>query len=325
MSGPQTEIRHNIGASRKVVYIAEITRAMQARKEKRLEEALARVDLGALSSSDRIIALKHGLLDNYRVLYATFPNMDVLPGVVLFVSIFSDNGAGCCTYAMGKMAQYFSRSERSIRDALHRAVECGTLNRHKPVGGKYSHWPVVFRSILDPASSPTWFVDAALPVEMSTGSRLPVCRAVAPEAGFLEHRKADAPNHRKPDDNVFPKRDILEGDPRTSGKSHLQPNGREQQGWLRTLNPDAAERKAYAKRNVAISVSGKITIGTEFQAELEAEGFTQQHIETGLGNAPKYIDGSDPERWIKTIRTAIGGARDASKRAPVSRSRDVRF
>jgi hypothetical protein len=122
MSGLQTGIGHNIGANRKVLYIAEITRAMQARKEKRLEEALAREDLGALSSSDRIIALKHGLLDNYRVLYATFPNMDVLPGVVLFVSIFSDNGAGCCTYAMGKMAQYFSRSERAIRDALHRAA-----------------------------------------------------------------------------------------------------------------------------------------------------------------------------------------------------------
>jgi hypothetical protein len=66
MSGLQTGIGHNIGANRKVLYIAEITRAMQARKEKRLEEALAREDLGALSSSDRIIALKHGLLDNYQ-------------------------------------------------------------------------------------------------------------------------------------------------------------------------------------------------------------------------------------------------------------------
>ena len=317
MSAPQADIGHNSGASRKAIYIAEITKAMQARKDRRLEEALGRADMGALSSTDRIIALKHGLLDNYRVLYATFPNMDVLPGVVLFVSIFSDNGDGCCTYAMGKMARYFSRSERAIRDALHRAVECGTLNRQKPAGGRYSHWPVVFRSILDPASSPTWFVDAALPIQGDTGSRLPVRQPDTPEAGFRYHRKPDAGDHRKPDNNVFPRKDIQEGSPPASpGKSHVQPHssgGGENQKWLQSLNPEAAARKAFAVSQVAISQSGKVTIGPELHAELRKD-FTESQIERGLEKAARYMEGG-PEKRMASVRTACGWAKDDDRKA----------
>jgi hypothetical protein len=263
LSFPRTDIVSSGNANRKAIYIAEITKAMQARKEKRLHEALTRDQLGALSSSDRIVALKHGLLDNYRVLYATFPNMDVLPGVVLFVSVFSDNGAGCCTYAMARMARYFSRSERAIRDALHRAVDCGTLCRDKPAGGKYSHWPVVFRSILDPASSPTWFVDASLPVEMDTGSLLPVRRADTPEATFRDHRKPDARDHRKPDGNVFPTEDFLGGG---SPRRFLFPD--------QAAPASVEERRggrgeaAYAEANIAISPSGKLSLGSDLRSDL---------------------------------------------------------
>jgi hypothetical protein len=202
VTAPVADIGHNSGASRKALYIAEITRAMEARKAKRLEEALTARELGALTSSDRIVALKHGLLDNYRVIYAMYPNLDVLPGVVLFVSIFSDHGGqydsngrciippGCCTYSMAKMARFFSRSEEAIRLALKRAAACGTLNRSKPSGGKYSHWPVVFRGILDPASSPCWFVDASLD-PTTTPSPLGVRQPVAPQAPLGDHPKPD--------------------------------------------------------------------------------------------------------------------------------------
>jgi hypothetical protein len=80
------------------------------------------------------------------------------------------------------------------------------------------------------------------------------------------------------------------------------------------LNPEAAQRKAYAASNVTVSKSGKVTIGPDFNTELLGEGFTAEHIETALANCCRYIEGSDPEKWMKTVRTACGWAkRDAAK------------
>lgn len=295
MTGPLPDIGHNSGASRKALYIAEITKAMNARKAKRLEETFTPQELGALTSSDRIVALKHGLLDNIRVIYATHPNLDVLPGVVLLVSIFSDHGGqydangrcilppGSCTYSMTKMARFFSRSERAIREALHRAVECGALNRSKPIGGKYSHWPVVFRSILDPASSPTWFIDASLPVppvqQGTTGSLLPVCQPVAPEASFLYHRKPPSGDHRKPDDNVLPRvfpRELPKGEePPTGPIQPKQPNGQ------REMNLAFGGEAAYAEVNITITPSGALEIGHELRNELR-KTYTDEQINAAI-------------------------------------------
>jgi hypothetical protein len=347
MSAPQADIGHNSGASRKAIYIAEITRAMEARRAKRLEDTFSPKELGALSSSDRIVALKHGLLDNYRVIYALHPNLDVLPGVVLFVSIFSDHGGiydgagrclappGCSTYAMRLMAKFFSRSERAIRAALNRAVQVGSLHRHKPLGGKYCHWPVVFRSILDPASSPAWFVDASLPVAgNNTGSLLPVRRATTPEASFdntgslLPVRQAGTPevgiqDHRKPDDNVFPRENILEREPPFRETSRLQPeppNGKQQDvAWVQTLNPDAAARKAFAVSQVTVSNTGKVTIGPEFRAALR-EDFTDSQIDRGLEKAARYMEGG-PEKRIASVRTACGWAKEDDRKQSAAGAR----
>ena len=177
-------IGHNSSANRKALYISEITKCMEARRAGRLKETFTRQELGALSSTERIIAMKHGLLDNYRAIYAEHPNMDVLPGVVLFVSLFSDNDDGCCTYSIAKMAKFFSRSKEAVRLALKRAVKVGVLHRHKPNGGLYSHWPVVFRSMIDPSASHTWFVDA------SVAHRRPPPKASL-GCGGLTHPKPD--------------------------------------------------------------------------------------------------------------------------------------
>jgi len=91
-------------------------------------------------------------------------------------------------------------------------------------------------------------------------------------------------------------------------KGGSNPNGKQFQkcsDMLAALNPDAAARKAYAKANVAVSKSGKVTIGSEFRQELLDEGNAPDQIEAGLALAPKYIHGSDPEAWMKTVRTAL--------------------
>ena len=107
-------IGNNSSANRKALYFAEIAKAKEARKAKHMGEALSPGELGALTSSDRIIALlKHGVLDNFRIIYAANPQMDVLPGVVMFVSIFSDTGGGRCSHPITKMAKFFSRSDNA--------------------------------------------------------------------------------------------------------------------------------------------------------------------------------------------------------------------
>jgi hypothetical protein len=107
---------------------------------------------------------------------------------------------------------------------------------------------------------------------------------------------------------------------RPKGVQHvhpLHPRGAHANGkaaMAAALNPEAAERKAYAARNVMVSKSGKVTIGPEFHAELLSEGFTASHIETALANCCRYIEGSDPEKWMKTVRTACAWAKRDDER-----------
>ena len=76
------------------------------------------------------------------------------------------------------------------------------------------------------------------------------------------------------------------------------------------LNPDAAARKAYAQANVTIDVTGKVSIGQHFRCTLRGEGKTDAEIDAVLLAAPRYIEGNDPEKWMKTIRTGFSWSRD---------------
>lgn len=83
---------------------------------------------------------------------------------------------------------------------------------------------------------------------------------------------------------------------------------------LAALSPDAAARKFYAQANVTVSLSGKVAIGPDFRIELLGEGFTDSQIDTALTSACRYIEGDNPEKWMKTVRTACGWAkRDDAK------------
>jgi hypothetical protein len=87
-----------------------------------------------------------------------------------------------------------------------------------------------------------------------------------------------------------------------------------QPGIGATLNPAAAERKAFARKNVFVSQSGKVTIGDEFRAELKGDGYTHGQIEAALSKVCRHIKGSDHEDWMKTVRSACAWARDDEKK-----------
>jgi hypothetical protein len=164
MTAPIAEggVGHNSG-TRKISFIAEIT-AWALNRRDRLGQAMNRKELGELDSTQRIIAQRHSLLDNYAEMYRANPRLDILPGLVLFVTFFSDNNNGCCTYAMKRIGEFFGRSEKAVREAMARGVKQGLIFRDRLPNDVYSYWPVVNRVLVDPQASSHWFVDARSPI-----------------------------------------------------------------------------------------------------------------------------------------------------------------
>jgi hypothetical protein len=64
--------------------------------------------------------------------------------------------------------------------------------------------------------------------------------------------------------------------------------------------------------------TGKVTIGEPFREVLRGEGFTDAVINYALVTCCSKLVGNDPERWMKTIRTYCGYARDRA-------AKDARF
>ena len=64
---------------------------------------------------------------------------------------------------------------------------------------------------------------------------------------------------------------------------------------------------------MAISQSGKVTIGPELHAELRKD-FTESQIERGLEKAARYMEGG-PEKRMASVRTACGWAKDDDRKA----------
>jgi hypothetical protein len=72
---------------------------------------------------------------------------------------------------------------------------------------------------------------------------------------------------------------------------------------------------AYAHHNILIAVSGKISLGEEFRAELR-EAYTDSQIERGLERAPSQVGGStDPVKLLAQIRRCCSYAKQDDEKA----------
>jgi hypothetical protein len=72
---------------------------------------------------------------------------------------------------------------------------------------------------------------------------------------------------------------------------------------------------AYAHRNILIAVSGKISLGEEFRAEL-SEAYTDSQIERGLERAPSQVGGStDRVKLLAQIRRCCSYAKQDDEKA----------
>jgi hypothetical protein len=270
-------IRHKSDTSRKEFFIAEITKAMEAMKKPQsntngstVEGTLTPKQLGGLNSTQRIIAMKSNALMSMKVIARNYSTADITIGAALFVDFYSDNDSGCSMYSMSKMATFFSRDERTVRDALKRAIRCGVLQRSKAPGGSYRHWPTVFSSLLDPAASTHWYADDSLPVgeftPAPTGESAPVSQRCntgerapgGPERGLRGDRREGSDSFPSSFPTSF---SLREGAP--AGRSHAARSptskaaprngartGKQLDGgqaeWRRHLNPEAAIRAGAA-------------------------------------------------------------------------------
>jgi hypothetical protein len=147
-------------------------------KARNLDQAMTREEIGALSGFNRMLAQRHSLVDNLGHLYATNGRLDVAPGVLLLITYLADNGKGCCTLSIERMADFFSRTERRVSEAIGRLERAqvifvdppgslaadGTWSRTERNGRNKpsTYWPVINRDFVsrDPL---TWFVDARAP------------------------------------------------------------------------------------------------------------------------------------------------------------------
>ena len=258
------------------------------------EDALTRDELASLDSTQRIIAQKHSLLDNFAHFYRRNPCADVAPGCLLFVTVFADNNTGACMYSMERMAKFFSRSERAIRDAMHRLEDDGVMFRDKN-GRSYACWPAVHRAFVSDRAHASWFVDALAPRNRKQPS------GIEPN----EYRKKTsgvANRYRKPSAAIpeaggiatslidFPKENTQEREPQNFNEDR------------RRQLPSSAQ---LSSEGMAYAVSQGMT---EKEAQESFEEFSDHHIANG------NLKNDWNRTWKQWVRIAFRDGHMARKR-----------
>lgn len=72
--------------------------------------AMTREELATLNSINRMIALKHALLNNMAEAARKNPNSDIVPSLIAYISVHAEaSEIGCCTYAAARIADFFGR------------------------------------------------------------------------------------------------------------------------------------------------------------------------------------------------------------------------
>lgn len=149
-------------AARRARFIEELTKFATAR---RIEEALAPEQIGALGGLERLAAQRQSLLDNMAHFYAQNAHADPSPAVLLLITFYSDNNDGVCTLSLARMANFLSRSTRRISACIARLEEAQVIQVKRGSGtqtSRYSPW--IHRSFGSTKDALTWIMDVRSPV-----------------------------------------------------------------------------------------------------------------------------------------------------------------
>jgi len=161
--------------------------------------AMTREELATLNCINRMIALKHALLNNMAEAARQNPNSDIIHALIAYISIHAEaSEIGCCTYSAARMSDFFGRSENSVCTGLARAETQKLIIRGKAPNGKTAYWPFVLRDLVTTEFSQHHIVDAYAPPRRSRG-RLRKENHTSQLVGFNKSSKSPArPSFRRP-------------------------------------------------------------------------------------------------------------------------------
>jgi hypothetical protein len=132
--------------------------------------AMKREELATLNCINRMIALKHGLLNGMAEAARQNPNSDILPSLLAYIAVLAEaSEIGACTYNAARVADFFDRSENSICTALARGEAQRLIIRGKAPNGQTAYWPFVLRELVTTEFSQHHIVEAYAPPRRSRG------------------------------------------------------------------------------------------------------------------------------------------------------------
>jgi hypothetical protein len=175
---------------RRAQNVADLTQILRDRRQSS-GEAMSRDNIVDQDSARRIIGLKHGLLANMQEIARANPKSDILPALLVYISVHSDSRYGCCTYGVDRIARFFGRGWESIRDALDRGVKQKLWIREVLPNRMVGYYPWIDRRLVDPEISPHHIVEALAPSRRR--GRPPKENTSAPAEVILETEITSAP------------------------------------------------------------------------------------------------------------------------------------
>lgn len=168
--------------------------------QRRIDEALTRHQLGALTGLDRLVTLRNATLDGLHQFYVTNPMADAAPGVFAVVCLLSDNSDGCCTVSSERLAQFLNRTGRRIREAIDRLEADGCVKTLRRPGATAMVWPVINPVYAQHRDPLTWVLDAHAPTSRHVArTAAPASEPRTPASRVNEHTE---PQPRTPASRV---------------------------------------------------------------------------------------------------------------------------
>jgi hypothetical protein len=133
-------------------------------KTRKVAEALSCGEIGKMRAFDRMDAFRKSLILNISLYYKDNPQADVAPGVLILVTLMSDNERGACQFSHDTIAQILHRHRTTIASAMIRLKKSGLVHSDK---GRTAAYPIIPRALVVQYNHVVWLANALKPVPTS--------------------------------------------------------------------------------------------------------------------------------------------------------------
>ena len=129
---------------------------------KRIEDALTKDELASMGAFDRLDVLRKGMILSLSQYYKNHRRADVTLGVLILITIMSDNDTGACGLSQTTISSLFFRTRTTIAEAMTRLKEDGLIHSDK---GKSGSHPLIPRVFAAEYNHVVWLIDALKPTK----------------------------------------------------------------------------------------------------------------------------------------------------------------